>query len=45
MSKAPVVLTVDDEPSIRRLIKLELETQNFSVIEAEDGRSAIAAAT
>jgi two-component system, OmpR family, KDP operon response regulator KdpE len=41
MSKAPVVLTVDDEPSIRRLIKLELESQSFTVIEAEDGRSAI----
>ena len=41
MSKAPVVLAVDDEPSIRRLIKLELESQSFSVIEAEDGRTAI----
>jgi two-component system KDP operon response regulator KdpE len=36
-----VVLTVDDEPSIRRLVRLELESQDFTVIEAEDGQSAI----
>jgi len=41
MTKAPVVLTVDDEPSMRRMIRLELESQSFDVIEASDGRTAL----
>src|SRR6476646_7687802 len=41
MTKAPVVLTVDDEPSMRRMIRLELESQSFEVIEASDGRTAL----
>jgi len=42
MAKGPLVLTVDDEPTIRRLIRLELESQDFDVIEAANGRSALA---
>jgi two-component system KDP operon response regulator KdpE len=32
------VLIIDDEPQIRRLLKLTLEHDNYSVTDAEDGR-------
>src|SRR5689334_13422595 len=41
MANVATILAVDDEANIRRLIRLELESQNFAVIEAEDGHSAI----
>jgi DNA-binding response OmpR family regulator len=37
----PLVLAVDDEPGILRLLRLELEDQGFRVITAPDGRSAL----
>jgi len=35
------VLVVDDEPPIRKLLRMGLTTQNYRVIEAADGRSAL----
>jgi len=37
MNAAPLILVVDDSQTIRRLINVELTTQGFRVIEAEDG--------
>jgi two-component system KDP operon response regulator KdpE len=41
MTAEPLVLAVDDEAGILRLIKLELSTQGFRVVTAEDGNSAM----
>lgn len=35
------ILIVDDDPHIRKLIKLYLENSQFSVVEAEDGQKAL----
>lgn len=40
---APRVLVVDDEPAIRRLLRTSLTTQDWRVIEAGNGISALAA--
>ncbi|CAP55510.1 response regulator [Gluconacetobacter diazotrophicus] len=40
---APRVLVVDDEPAIRRLLRTSLATQDWRVIEAGNGISALAA--
>jgi two-component system KDP operon response regulator KdpE len=37
----PMVMAVDDEPGILRLIKLELSTQGFHVVTAGDGEEAL----
>jgi len=39
-----IILVVDDEPSIRELLRQSLEEQGYSVIEASDGIEAIARA-
>lgn len=39
-----IILVVDDEPSIRELLRQSLEEQGYSVIEASDGMEAIARA-
>jgi len=41
MSAEPLVLAVDDEAGILRLIKLELSTQGFRVVTAENGEQAL----
>jgi two-component system KDP operon response regulator KdpE len=41
MSVQPQVLAVDDEPGVLRLIKLELTSQGFRVITADNGADAI----
>ena len=42
MSAAPVrVLVVDDEPPIRKLLRLGLTTQGYDVIEAPNGKTAL----
>jgi two-component system KDP operon response regulator KdpE len=38
----PTALVIDDEPQIRKLVRLVLEQQNFRAIEAVDGRSGLA---
>lgn len=43
MSK--VILTVDDSPSIRKMIVVTLEEAGFTVVEAVDGRDGLAKAT
>jgi two-component system chemotaxis response regulator CheY len=35
------ILVVDDEPDIRRVVRMALEKLNYYVIEAEDGQQAI----
>ena len=44
MNTEPLVMAVDDEPGILRLIKRELSTQGFRVVTASDGEAALAAA-
>jgi two-component system, OmpR family, KDP operon response regulator KdpE len=42
MSAAPVkVLVVDDEPPIRKLLRMGLSTQGYEILEAPPGRSAL----
>jgi two-component system, OmpR family, KDP operon response regulator KdpE len=35
------VLVIDDEPPIRKLLRMGLNTQGYRVIEAADGQSAL----
>lgn len=44
MLNAPVVLTVDDEPAIRRLLRGALERAGYQVAEAATAREALSAA-
>ncbi len=45
MSASPIrILVVDDEPPIRRLLRVGLGTQGYTVVEAPDGRSALESA-
>ncbi len=39
------ILTVDDSPSIRRMIAMTLQEAGYAVIEAVDGRDGLAKAT
>lgn len=41
MDPKPLVLAVDDEPSVLRLVELELMVQGFRVIAARDGEEAL----
>jgi two-component system KDP operon response regulator KdpE len=41
MAVEPLILAVDDEPGILRLIKLELSSQGFRVVAAESGQDAL----
>ena len=38
----PIVLVVEDEPAVRTLLSLVLETRDYRVITAEDGAEALA---
>lgn len=38
----PTILLVEDEPLVRQMIALELEDAGYDVVEAADGRAAIA---
>jgi two-component system KDP operon response regulator KdpE len=43
MTAAPVkVLVVDDEPAIRRLLRMGLGMQDYEIVEASNGKSALA---
>ena len=42
MSDLNKILVVDDEPDIRQLLKIVLEKEGYSVIEAENGEQAVA---
>jgi two-component system response regulator ResD len=44
-SKGRVVLIVDDDDMIRRLVRTVLEADEFEVVEARDGESALQLAT
>ena len=41
MSKRATILVVDDEPHVRKLVKANLESSGYKVIQAEDGEQAI----
>ncbi|WP_257347775.1 response regulator [Pseudalkalibacillus decolorationis] len=41
MEKEARILVVDDEERIRKLLKMYLERENFEVVEAEDGETAL----
>jgi two-component system response regulator MprA len=41
MAESPIVLVVDDEPSVRESLALALELERFRVVVAEDGLKAI----
>ena len=42
MNATPIkILIVDDEPPIRRLLRVGLATQGYTAIEAANGRAAI----
>ncbi len=45
MSNKIKILVIDDEPQIRKLLKMTLEANGFDVITAETGRSGIMAAS
>lgn len=43
MNKAPFkVLVIDDEPPIRRLLRMSLVSQGYQVLEAANGRAGLA---
>jgi two-component system chemotaxis response regulator CheY len=37
-----LVLVVDDEPDVRKVVRITLEKSGYDVVEAEDGKKAIA---
>ena len=39
----PTILIIDDEPQIRRMLVITLESQGYRVREAENGKHGIAA--
>src|SRR5882724_12148009 len=41
LDRAPTVLVVDDEPTVRKLIRLVLEEEGFHVLTAENGNDAM----
>jgi two-component system KDP operon response regulator KdpE len=44
MSASPIkILVIDDEPPIRKLLRMGLSTQGYEVIEATNGKTALAA--
>ncbi|OQX83704.1 two-component system response regulator [candidate division KSB1 bacterium 4484_87] len=36
------IMTVDDSPSVRQFVKMTLQNAGFDVVEAEDGKDALA---
>jgi two-component system KDP operon response regulator KdpE len=42
MTNTPRILVVDDEPPIRRLLRTSLAAHRYEVLEAEDGKTALA---
>jgi two-component system KDP operon response regulator KdpE len=45
MNKRTTILIVDDEPAIRRFLRTSLAAQDFAIVEAADGGTALAAVT
>jgi two-component system, OmpR family, KDP operon response regulator KdpE len=41
MSIKPVILIIDDEPQIRKILRITLESDDYKVIEAENGKDGI----
>jgi two-component system, OmpR family, KDP operon response regulator KdpE len=45
MSTGPKVLIVDDEPQIRRFLRASLQSHDYDLVEAENGKEAVKACT
>jgi PAS domain S-box-containing protein len=45
MSPVPTILVIEDNPLTRKMLRIALESDGYAVLEAEDGRSALAAAS
>ena len=45
MTQAAMVLVVDDEPAIRRLLRTSLQAGGYRTIEVDSGAAALARAT
>ena len=45
MSAGPKVLIVDDEPQIRRFLRASLQSHDYDLVEAENGKEAVKACT
>ncbi len=41
MTEGPVALIVDDEPQIRRFLKISLEANGYHVVEAKTGQDGL----
>ena len=41
MTKEQTILIIDDEPQIRRILRITLEAENFKVIDADNGREGL----
>jgi DNA-binding response OmpR family regulator len=41
MSKKATILVVDDEPNVRKLVKANLESSGYKVVQAEEGEQAL----
>jgi two-component system KDP operon response regulator KdpE len=41
MKTAPTILVIDDEAPLRRLVRLVLESEGFSILDAESGRQGL----
>ncbi|MCL2325640.1 MAG: response regulator [Proteobacteria bacterium] len=37
----PIILVADDDPDLRRLVRLHLETASYEILEANDGAQAL----
>ena len=44
-TQRPVVLVADDSPTVRAVVRLELDASGYDVVEAEDGQAALDVAT
>src|SRR6267378_8018124 len=44
MTAVPFILVVEDNPTTRKMLRLALVTEGYSVVEAADARTALAAA-
>ena len=41
MKEGPIILVIDDEVQIRRLLRISLESNNFKVDEASTGKEGL----
>jgi CheY-like chemotaxis protein len=39
--RAPTILLIDDSPDVRAVLRVALESEGYSVLEAADGREGV----